>query len=351
MYSKLRDLLDIDGVMAAGIVAVSIIAAFLVEFCVRKTFLALARKTKTDLDDKIVQALRRPIFLSVLFFGLFTATSHLGLPDIWQTIVNRSLKTLAILVWSSAAFRISSSVLQTIGRMRGASSIIQPGSVPVFDMLVKLVVVGGAVYFMFLAWNINVTAWLASAGIVGIAVGFAAKDTLANLFSGIFILADAPYKVDDFIVLDDGLRGQVTRIGLRSTRILTRDDVEITVPNAVIGNSKIVNEAGGRHVKQRIRVKVSVAYGSDIDQARATLYQCVEGADLVCDDPPPEVRFRAFGGSGLDFELLVWIDDPAKRGRILDDLNCRVYKALGVADIEIPYSKHDVYIKEMVAAE
>jgi MscS family membrane protein len=85
------------------------------------------------------------------------------------------------------------------------------------------------------------TAWLASAGIIGIAVGFAAKDTLANLFSGVFILADSPYKLGDYVVLEDNSRGKVTQIGLRSTRMLTRDDVEVTVPNSIMGNTKIIN--------------------------------------------------------------------------------------------------------------
>ncbi|MFT5274966.1 MAG: MscS family membrane protein [Cryomorphaceae bacterium] len=85
------------------------------------------------------------------------------------------------------------------------------------------------------------TAWLASAGIIGIAVGFAAKDTLANLFSGVFILADSPYKLGDYVVLEDNSRGKVTQISLRSTRMLTRDDVEVTVPNSITGNTKIIN--------------------------------------------------------------------------------------------------------------
>ena len=71
---------------------------------------------------------------------------------------------------------------------------------------------------------------LALAGIVGIAIGFTAKDTLANLFSGVFILADRPYKMGDYVNLESGERGRVTHIGIRSTRILTRDDIEVTVP-------------------------------------------------------------------------------------------------------------------------
>ena len=148
------------------------------------------------------------------------------------------------------------------------SSLIQSRTAPLFQNISMVVLVGGAVYFLFLAWQINVTAWLASAGIVGIAVGFAAKDTLANLFAGVFILVDAPYSVGDFVNLDGGERGRVTQIGLRSTRLLTRDDIEIIIPNSVMGNTKIINESGGPHEKERIRIKVGVAYGSDIDVVR-----------------------------------------------------------------------------------
>jgi len=81
---------------------------------------------------------------------------------------------------------------------------------------------------------------------VGIAGSFAAKDSLANLFGGIFIIRDAPYKIGDFIILDSGERGRVVKIGLRSTRLLTRDDVEVTLPNLYIANSKVVNESGAR---------------------------------------------------------------------------------------------------------
>jgi small-conductance mechanosensitive channel len=214
-------------------------------------------------------------------------------------------------------------------------------------MLLKLAMVSATIYFLFLTWRIDLTAWLASAGIVGIAVGFAAKDTLANLFSGIFIIADAPYKPGDFIVLDGGLRGQVTKIGIRSTRILTPDDVEITVPNAVIGGSKIVNETGGPHVKQRIRVAVDVAYGSDIDRVRAVLLTCPEGVIHVAHAPTPQVRLRELAAAGLHFELLVWLEEPAQRDAVIDALNCAIYKAFAAASIEIPFPQLDVRVRAL----
>ena len=218
---------------------------------------------------------------------------------------------------------------------------------PQFDCLV----VGGGLYFLFLTWGINVGGLLMTGGIAGLAVGFAAKDTLANLFSGFFILADAPYQVGDFIVLDTGERGQVTNVGLRSTRLLTRDDIEITIPNAVIGNAKITNESGGRWEKERIRVKVGVAYGSDVDRVRQVLMEVAEGNPNIDDEPEPRVRFRRFGESGLDFELMGWIHEPVLRGRVLDALNTEVYKRFAAEGIEIPFPKRDVYLHQVSPSE
>jgi small-conductance mechanosensitive channel len=189
------------------------------------------------------------------------------------------------------------------------------------------------------------TAWLASAGIAGIAVGFAAKDTLSNLFSGVFILADAPYKVGDYIVLDQRERGKVTHIGLRSSRILTRDDIEITIPNSIIGNSTIINQSGGPSEKMRIKLKVGVAYGSDVDQVRAIMLEIAAKDPLVCKVPQPSVRFRAFGASSLDFELRCWVPRPELCGQIIDALNTAIYKEFTRLEIEIPYAKQDLYIK------
>jgi small-conductance mechanosensitive channel len=346
-WSDIQELLELPGVLALGIVVGSILAAYVVEFVIRKTLVFLARRTGTQLDDEIVDALRKPVFLSVVFFGLGWAMTTVEATDRVRFVTHAVLQTLAIIVWTVAAVRVGGALLAALSRRAGEHSIVQPRTQPVFDIVVKIAVIAAAVYFVFIVWEIDLTAWLASAGIVGIAVGFAAKDTLANLFSGIFIVADAPYKVGDYIVLDDGLRGQVTRIGIRSTRILTRNDVEITIPNAVIGASKIVNEAGGPHVKQRVDVEVSVAYGSDVDQVREVMLGCTEGVEDVAEKPAPRVRFRRFGDSGLLFELLVWVGDPALRGVVVDELNTRIYKAFAAANIEIPYSKHDVHIKEM----
>jgi small-conductance mechanosensitive channel len=254
------------------------------------------------------------------------------------------------MIWSVFLIRTLRLFIKAVSDRSDAHSIIRPQTQPLFNNIVLVVVLALSVYLVFSTWHIDMTAWLASAGIIGIAVGFAAKDTLANLFAGVFILADTPYKIGDYVVLDTGERGKVTHIGIRSTRILTRDDVEITIPNSIMGNTRVTNQSGGPHEKFRTRVPVGVAYGSDIDQVRRVLLEIATQEPEVCKDPEPRVRFRKFGASSLDFELLCWVDNPEFRGRVVDALNSTIYKRFKVEGIEIPYSKHDVFIKELPRA-
>ena len=131
--------------------------------------------------------------------------------------------------------------------------------------------------------------------------------------------------------------------------MLTRDDVEITIPNGLLGTSKIINEAGGPSQKHRIRTGVSVAYGSDVDHVIAVLEGVAAEHNEICTVPSPRVRFREFGDSGLRFELLCWIARPVDRGRLKHELNCAVYKAFQSEGIEIPYPQRDVHVRTMPA--
>ncbi len=121
--------------------------------------------------------------------------------------------------------------------------------------------------------------------------------------------------------------------------------MEITVPNSIMGNARITNEAGGPHEKYRIRVKVGVAYGSDIDKVHQVLKEVAESHPDVCLAPEPRVRFRAFGDSSLDHELLCWVDRPVLRGRVLHSLNTHVYKRFIAENIEIPFPQRDVHVR------
>ena len=342
----------VDRIPLVGALVVALaffVLAVVVRVVVFRSLKRLAGLSATLIDDRLLQNLGKPVFTTILFIGLTFATNAAMLPIGTSVIVNLLLSVI-VASWMRAILRISDSLLDTLGNHEHFT-LIEARTMPLFDLTTKLLTILIGSYVLLLIWGINPVGWLASAGIVGIAVGFAAKDTLANLFSGFFIVADAPYKIGDYINLDSGERGKVSAIGLRSTRLLTRDDVEITIPNGVIANAKIINESGGPHLKIRTAVSVGVAYGSDVDGVMRIL----EGIGLdhpqTCAQPAPRARMRGFGASSLDFDLLIWIDHPEQRGKIKHELLMEVYKAFGREEIEIPYSKHDVYIKEMPAPD
>lgn len=328
------------------IVLAALLAAALFDWLLVRRLIVLARRTRYQMDDQMVTLLRRPIAASIVLAGCSLALRAEQLPETWSFVSQAVIMTLAILIWLAFGIRIATLLLTWSARREGHFKLIQETSLPAFDIGAKLILFGVASYLILAAWHINPTAWLASAGIIGIAVGFAAQDSLANLFAGLFILADAPYRVGDVIVLDEE-RGQVTKIGLRSTRILTRDDIEITIPNATIANSKIINESGGPSVKHRVRIPVGVSYASDIDLVRRILQEVAEADPYVSREPAARVRFRAFGDSSLDFELLCWIDVPMNRGLAQDSLNTAIFKSFRKAGVEIPFPKRDVYIKQV----
>ncbi|MGD9251239.1 MAG: mechanosensitive ion channel, partial [Desulfobacterales bacterium] len=205
------------------------------------------------------------------------------------------------------------------------------------------------VLLLLLVWNVSeylgvsFTAVFASAGIAGIALALAARETLANFFGGISILMDRPFKTGDFILLETGERGMVVNVGMRSTRLLTRDDIQIAIPNSIITNTKVVNESAPRP-RFRIRIKVGVAYGSDIDRVEQTLLAVATKNQLVSPTPAPRVRFRAFGDSALDFELLCWARSPHDKGRLIHELNQAIYKAFEAEGIQIPFPQRDVHM-------
>ena len=331
------------------IVALFMFIAKILDMLITRVITKWIKKTRLKFDDQVLDILHRPIFISIILFGFTLATQRLEIKGVISFVIIGGFKTIAIFYWALALSRFFKLILNIFSNDKAKFKLVQDRTLPLFQNLFMILITILSIYIMFLVWDIDLTAWVASAGIIGLAVSFAAKDTLANLFSGVFIMADSPYQLGDFIILDSGERGAVTNIGIRSTRLLTRDDVEITVPNSIMGNTKIINEAGGRHEKFRIRVKVGVAYGSAIDKVHDILLDVAQQSPDICKIPEPRVRFRAFGNSSLDHELLCWVETPVLRGRVLHILNTEVYKRFEQENIEIPFPQQDIHIRSTVA--
>jgi small-conductance mechanosensitive channel len=258
-------------------------------------------------------------------------------------ILTALLKSIMVLIWGLALNRILKRIGDDWVRLwrdagRHGTEIIRLG-----ESIVRVLVLAGMVFLFLSFWKINLTPLLASAGIAGVAVALAAKETLSNFFGGVSVLLDQPFKTGDYIILDSGERGEVVEIGLRSTRILTRDDVQISIPNSIITNTKIINESAPEP-RFRVRIKVGVAYGTDVDQAEEVLLDVARTNTLVSPQPEPRVRFRSFGDSSLDFELLCWARRPHDKGRLIHALNREIYKAFDQIGIVIPFPQRDVYV-------
>lgn len=332
---------------AALVIVTFLVMAKGVDWFCSRVARRIAASTRNNFDDRLVDVLHRPVFVSVALLGLVLATYRLNLPANIEDNTEDVLKTILILIWVLFGLRFSGLLFRALGQAPAKKSLVQPATRPLFTNALSIFIVVAGAYAILESWEINVTGLVASAGIIGLAISFAAQDTLANLISGIAIIVDRPYQIGDFIILDTGERGQVTEIGLRSTRLLTRDDVEVTIPNGVMGKAKIVNEAGGPRERYRIRIPIGVAYGSDIDQVMEVLYDTAVNHPKVVSWPEARVRFRTFGASSLDFETLCWINNPADRGLVTHELNCAIYKAFAEHDIQIPFPQRDLHIKEM----
>ena len=350
MQAPLNTLADFPLLLVPVLVLAGYIVGKIAQWVVSALIGRLTRRTQTDFDDRVVALVRKPLMTTPVMLSLLLVTAILGAPPLARKITVGVLGTLLMLSWLRFALRVTHLILDELSEREDQFEWIEARTLPMFEIGTRVLLVAVAGYLFLAIWGIDPTAWLASAGVIGIAVGFAARDTLANLFSGLFIVADSPYKIGDFIVLDPtGERGKVTHVGMRSTRLLTRDDIEITIPNAVIANSKIINQSGGPYEKFRIRIAVGVAYGSDVDQVCEVLKAVADESQSVARNPTPRVRMRRFGDSSLDFELLCWVNMPLERGRVTHELLMAVYKRFAAEGIGIPFPQRDLHVRSMPA--
>jgi small-conductance mechanosensitive channel len=306
----------------------------------------LVTHTDTEFDDVVVQELRLPVVVTVGLTGVFALTrvesvaaQTLVTPTQLDLFFGKPSLSIIVVVWAWGANQVVN---------RGVDLVRDRGDrfdfAPVFSNVWTLVVFLGTVAALLTLWDYDVSPLLAGAGIAGIAIGFAAKDTVANFFGGLALYFDDTYKLGDYVVLDSGVAGTVVKVGVRSTTLQTRDEVLVTVPNAVLNAAQITNEsAPGR--RKRIRVPVGVAYGTDVDAFEALVVDVAVAEPLVLDAPRPRMRFRRFGASSLEYELLCWVRSPTRAARARHELNRHIYVALQEAAVEIPYPQQDVHIR------
>ncbi len=196
--------------------------------------------------------------------------------------------------------------------------------------------------------GINIMPFIAGAGIAGIAIGFASKDTLSNLIAGILLILDRPFEIGDRIEVwsapaGSSTWGDVIEIGLRATKIQTTDNIIIIIPNNEIMKRDIVNYT---HLAEKIRVRVNIgiAYEANTQLAKKIILDVASRADWVLKNPKPKVVVRNFGESSVDLQARIWIDNARKRMDTISFVTDNVKEAFDREGIEIPYPKREIYV-------
>jgi MscS family membrane protein len=307
-------------------------------------------RTETDYDEIIVDSLEVPLVTTVSLIGFSILTS---IPSITNntflteaqisTFVGKPATSVIVLVWAYYLNKVVNRVVKKINKEGKASE--DHGRAyefaPVFSNIWTLIVVTISGALILALWNYDISPILGAAGIAGIALGVAARESVSNFLGGLALYIDDTYTIGDYLETDTGEAGTVVAVGIRSTRLRTRDNIEVTLPNSRLNEERIVNRSNPRE-KTRLRIHVGVAYGTDIDLLEEILVDIAEKEDRVLPTPQPRTFFVEFGDSALNYTLVCWIRRPEQEPHVRHRVNREIYKRLREQDIEIPYNKHDV---------
>ncbi len=320
-----------------------LVLAKMADLFIDRLLMRLAAKTHWEADERIMEIIHRPICGSIFLLGVMHAILlQPAPPPPWDIILPNIIKTLILLVWWFSLIREITAMNEH--NMGWALEKIDKTHFYMIKNISRIIILFTGILWGLVIWKVNLTPLFASAGIIGIAIALAAKDTLANFFGGIALFIDAAYKVGDYIILDSGERGEVVEVGIRSTKIQTRDDILITIPNSIMSTTKIINQSAPEP-RYRIRIDVGVAYDSDLRLVEKTLLAVAGENHALAEKPEPRVRVRSFGDSAILFQLLVWVQDPRHRGRETHNLLKMIHIAFREQDIEIPYPTRDVLLR------
>jgi small-conductance mechanosensitive channel len=202
-----------------------------------------------------------------------------------------------------------------------------------------LVVIG-----LLLAINlvgIQMTSLAVIFGLLGVGIAFGLQNITSNFVSGLILLFERPVSVGDYIEVG-GAMGRVQSINMRSTTVITRDNITLIVPNSSFIADTVTNWSVG-DPKIRINVPVGVAYGSDTELVKRLLLEVAENHPDVLKDPKPDVLFREFADSSLNFDLRIWILNPMGRFKTISDVNYAVDAAFREHGVTIPFPQRDVH--------
>jgi small-conductance mechanosensitive channel len=342
--------MDVRYIFAAATILAGILCAGIAHF-VLGWLRQKAGKTKTMLYDIFLQNTERPIIAFILVTTVVvTLTSFEVVPPTFGWVTSHPLiHSVYILIGAWITSVLLFNLISTYGRRlaRTTDPEFNDRFIPLLEMGAKYVTWFVAFLLILRAFEVDITPFLAGAGIAGLAVALAAQDILGNFLSGAIITLDKPFKQGDLIKYEDFL-GDVVSVGWRSTRIRTMDNQIVTIPNSKITSNAITNFAMP-DIRLKVRVPVSVAYNSDIRKVKEILLAIAREAagktPWVLADPGPAAYFLEFGESGLNCQLVLWARNYDDSWDVQDWVNLRIDERFREEGIEIPFRQLDVRMR------
>ena len=322
------------------------ILARLLLLLIDRVFARLARRTPTSFDDALLDAVRAPLFWAIMFIALPVALDQLTfLPKDWDESRENLRFILYWLVAWILVHKLVGGVLDWYGRevARRTEPTFDEEVLPFARRVVLFLLAGVAFIVLLSHFGVDVSALVTSLGIASLAIALAAKNTLSDWISGFVIIIDRPFKIGDRIeILSLKTWGDVQDIGLQSTRVRTRDNRMVVVPNSIIGENLVVNHSDPSTM-YRVQTHVGVAYGTDVSYARQVMVDAVRAQDWVMKDERIEALFIEYGDSASIFRVRCWIEHYVETRRIMDKLNSCLYDGLNNAGIEMPSPTRTLY--------
>lgn len=314
-------------------------------YILQKILLKLAAKTTTKLDDIFVEKVSPDILVlfTIIAFRFFVIGLNILNKNLLHTIDSFITIYVTIIVAKTTDIAIRY-FEEKLKHDKEHSKYLKQAIYPLLKKIINITYYVIAFIVILYVWDVNIGPLLGGLGIVGLAVSFAAKDTLENFISGITLAFDKSFNVGDMISIPEmNIDGLIYDLGLRSTKVLSWDNELYIVPNSRISNS-IVQNPIYPELKARSVISFSVGYGSDVDKVKQVALSATKGVQNIIDDPAPSVLFKKMADSGIVFELRIWVNDVRNRFTATRTTTENLYKALVKNDIEIPYPTQTLFI-------
>lgn len=337
--------LDIGGSVLIVLV-VAIVGHWVVRIVMDRGLRRLVKQTRGGLDDAILDTVHRPLYWLAIVFSLEVAVSRLAfVPADWEQWLGSAFFVLYLLVGFGFAWRFVQNFFTWYGREMAirTETDLDEQLMPFFRRVALIILGLVGVIILLGHFEVEVAGLITTLGIGSLAIALAAQEALADTISGFIIMIDRPFRIGDRIEIQDlATWGDVVDIGLRSSRIRTRDNRMVVIPNSTIGKSLIVNYAYPDS-QYRIQIHIGVAYGTDLEKARRVMVETVSAVEGVLPDRPVEALFLEFGASALIFRVRWWLESYEDTRRMFDRVNTALYNALTQAGIELPYPQMDIH--------